>query len=222
MRIGLSYRVATLALLLGLAACSRNDGPSSYFVAEEEPWRKDVELACLTSGAVQPNYFLAPQPELDGPKVCGALKPFEMTGAVGGLVELSPPALLRCPMVPAVEDWVRTSVLPAAERHFGQQVDQLTVAASYSCRPMNHRHGGQLSEHGYANAIDISAFTLEDGRKVTLTGGWSGKADERAFLRDVRDGACESFTTVLSPDHDAAHANHFHFDLRQRRSVVCK
>ena len=35
---------------------------------------------------------------------------------------------------------------------------------------------------------------------------------EAAFLRDVRDGACDWFDIVLGPDYNAAHADHFHFD----------
>lgn len=213
-------RFAAIGLAFLVAACS---GPAvPYFQAEYEPWRTETELACLQSGAVRPTYFLAAQPKLDGPKVCGAERPFEMSAAANGMVELSPPARLRCPMVPAVEAWVRDSVMPAAYRQFGQPVIEMTVAASYSCRPMNHRRGGQLSEHGYANAIDISAFTLADGRKVSLLEGWRGRSDERAFLRDVHDGACGTFTTVLGPEHDRAHADHFHFDLRQRRNPYCK
>ncbi len=211
-------RVALFGMLLALAACSGVE----EFVVEDAPWREQDELACLRSGMVRPTAFLTQQPRLDGPSVCGAERPFKMSGAARGRVELDPPATLRCPMVPAVEAWVRTSVLPAAERHFGQQVDTLTVAASYACRAMNHRRGAPLSEHGYANAIDISAFTLEDGREISLKSGWRGRADERAFLRDVRDGACDTFTTVLSPDHDRAHAGHFHFDLRKRREAYCR
>ena len=81
-------------------------------------------------------------------------------------VQLRPPALLRCPMVPAVDHWVERVVMPAARYHFAPRVVELKVAASYSCRPMNHVDGARLSEHGHANAVDISAFVLADGRVV--------------------------------------------------------
>jgi hypothetical protein len=32
----------------------------------------------------------------------------------------------------------------------------------------------------------------------------------------VRDKACDAFGTVLSPDYNAAHADHFHLDQADR------
>jgi hypothetical protein len=37
------------------------------------------------------------------------------------------------------------------------------------------------------------------------------------FLRAVHDQACNFFGTVLGPDANAAHANHFHLDMAARR-----
>jgi hypothetical protein len=46
---------------------------------------------------------------------------------------------------------------------------------------------------------------------------------EAAFLRRLHGGACGTFTTVLGPDANAAHRNHFHFDLAARkRSAFCE
>ena len=75
-----------------------------------------------------------------------------------------------------------------------------------------------MSEHGYGNAIDIAAFTLESGRKVMVVDGWSGRPDERGFLRIVRSQACDDFTTVLGPGSDRHHRDHIHLDLQNRRS----
>lgn len=111
-------------------------------------------------------------------------------------------------------------------RHFGMPVVEMRVAASYACRPINHRRGAKLSEHGYANALDVSRFKLASGRVVTIKGGWNGAADERGFLRDVHRGACGTFTTVLGPHFDRHHRDHFHFDLARRgrdgRGKFCK
>ena len=35
----------------------------------------------------------------------------------------------------------------------------------------------------------------------------------------VRDGACDLFATVLSPDYNAAHADHLHFDQAMRGAM---
>src|SRR5256885_128524 len=80
-------------------------------------------------------------------------------------------------------------------------------------RAMNHVPGARLSEHGHANAVDISAFVLADGRVVQVKSGWWGAMAERTFLRAVHGGACSIFTTVLGPSYDANHRDHFHLDL---------
>lgn len=139
---------------------------------------------------------------------------------------MSPAAILRCPMVTSVDDWVRHTITPASVRYLGSPVVELRVISSYSCRTRNGITGAKLSEHGLANALDVSAFLLADGRKVTVKRGWRGTSSEQAFLRAVRAGACERFATVLSPDADRYHHDHFHVDLARhnRRGTyrVCR
>jgi hypothetical protein len=84
---------------------------------------------------------------------------------------------------------------------------------TYSCRNVNGGRSGKLSEHAFGNAVDVSAFVLRDGRRVSVLSGWHGKSDEREFLRRLHQSACKRFGTVLGPDYNSAHANHFHFDM---------
>jgi hypothetical protein len=49
-----------------------------------------------------------------------------------------------------------------------------------------------------------------------VLGDWPRSSREAAFLRDARDGACDLFSTVLSPDYNQAHADHFHLDQAAR------
>jgi hypothetical protein len=175
---------------------------------------------------VRESTFVAVRTSLGGPNVCGALRPFTVTAAAQGWVQLRPAALLRCPMVPAVDQWVERVVMPAARHYLGAPVVELKVAASYSCRPMNHVDGARLSEHGHANAIDISAFVLADGRAVAVKTGWWGALAERNFLRAVHRGGCGIFSTVLGPAYDYNHRDHFHLDLarhgRNGSGTICK
>lgn len=215
--------LALLALaVLALWACSR----SPQFVARDEPWRADEERACLASGLVRENPFVVARAALGGPSVCGALRPFTVSAAARGWVQLKPPAMLRCQMVPAIDHWVERVVMPAARYYFGQPIVELKVAASYSCRPMNNVDGAHLSEHGHANAIDISAFVLADGRRIDVKTGWWGAMVERNFLRDVHRGSCNVFSTVLGPSYDSNHRDHFHLDLarhgRNGSGRICK
>jgi len=217
-----SVASAVVALLV-LWGCGKSP---PRFVSKPEPWRADEESQCLASGYVRRSPFLIERAALGGPGHCGALRPFEMSAAAAGQVRLQPAALLRCPMIPSVERWVQSVVTPAARRHFGLPVIELKVAASYACRPMNHVNGARLSEHGYANALDVSAFMLADGRWISVKSGWWGDPRERAFLRHVQQGACAIFTTVLGPNYDANHRDHFHMDLawhgRDGESRICK
>ena len=112
-------------------------------------------------------------------------------------------------------------VQPAAQKHFGEPVARIENFGSYNCRRMYGRDTGAFSEHATANALDIAAFVLRDGRRVSVVGDWTagqGRDDaaKAAFLREVRDGACGVFSTVLSPDYNAAHRDHFHFDQATR------
>src|SRR5690606_31905101 len=98
---------ACLAAAVVAASCA-----TPYFVAREEPWRAQTERACLASGIVRESPFIRTRSALGGPSVCGAGRPFEMAAADDGRVALQPAALLRCPMINPVDDWVRRSVAP--------------------------------------------------------------------------------------------------------------
>jgi hypothetical protein len=205
-------RVLVLPALLPALLSGCSSGPD--FTAKYEPWRAKEENACLASGVLTHTSFAASRSALGGPSVCGTERPFELAAVDDGRVRLKPVALLRCPMIPQVERWIRTTVIPNSTYYLGSRVVEISVAGSYSCRPMNHVSGAKLSEHGYANALDVSGFTLEDGRKISVKRDWhGGGVAEQAFLRKVHDGACGQFTTVLGPNYDRNHNDHFHVDL---------
>ena len=129
---------------------------------------------------------------------------------------------MTCPVATAMELWRTKTVAPAAREIFGSDLARIEHLGVYSCRRLYGRSEGAWSEHATGNAIDIAAFVLEDGRRISVLGDWSGDEDEVRFLRAVRDGACDVFATVLSPDYNAAHADHFHFDQDSRWSGVCR
>jgi hypothetical protein len=129
---------------------------------------------------------------------------------------------VTCPVAAALELWRRESVAPAARNILGSDLARIEHLGAFSCRRMYGGADGPWSEHATANAIDIAAFVLEDGRRISVLGDWDGEGDKAAFLRAVRDGACGSFATVLSPDYNAAHADHFHLDQDDRWAGVCR
>jgi hypothetical protein len=123
---------------------------------------------------------------------------------------------VACPVGAALALWEWHVVQPAALRHFGQRVDRIDHFGSYSCRRLYGRSQGDWSEHSKANAIDVAGFRLADGSRVNVLNDWEAEGAKSAFLKDVRDGACDLFATVLSPDYNQAHRDHFHFDQAPR------
>jgi hypothetical protein len=124
-----------------------------------------------------------------------------------------------CPVAAALALWEWHVVQPAAIEHFGTQVASIEHFGSYSCRRLYGRAEGGWSEHARANAVDIAGFRLRDGTRLSVLNDWDDEGPPAAFLRDVRDGACKLFATVLSPDYNAAHRDHFHFDQAGRGEV---
>jgi len=147
-----------------------------------------------------------------------------VTTASVGPVEISPTATLACPIVSALDRWIMDAVQPASLRWFGQPVVELKQISAYSCRGMNGQRGARISEHAFGNALDIAAFILADGRKITVKDGWRGTAEEQAFLHDVQGAACDQFSTVLAPGSNVYHYDHIHVDLMRRSSgrVICQ
>ncbi|WP_348751405.1 extensin family protein [Pseudomonas rhodesiae] len=138
----------------------------------------------------------------------------------GAEVGLSSSFLASCPLAVAFALFERHSLQPAAQAVFGQAVTRVDHLGSFACRTMYNRANGQLSQHALANALDIAGFRLADGRSISVLKDWSGEDANARFLRQVRDSACDDFNVVLSPDYNAAHRNHFHFDMG--RWWVCR
>lgn len=129
---------------------------------------------------------------------------------------------VTCPASIALLLWERDILQPLAEDVLGAKIAGIEHLGAYSCRRLYGRDSGPWSEHATANAIDIAGFVLEDGSSISVLRDWQGEGDKARFLRQVRDGACESFATVLSPDYNAAHADHFHLDMSPRWRSVCR
>jgi Extensin-like protein C-terminus len=144
--------------------------------------------------------------------------------AAVGPVAVKPVATLACPIVSVLDRWLADSVQPAAMRWFGQRVVEIKQISAYSCRGMNGNPNAHISEHAFGNALDIAAFTLADGRRVSVKDGWKGMPEEQGFLHDVQATACQHFNTVLAPGSNVYHYDHIHVDLMRRasRRQICQ
>ncbi|MBI1776377.1 MAG: extensin family protein [Proteobacteria bacterium] len=121
------------------------------------------------------------------------------------------PATLACPMALAFSRFTEEVLQPAARRHLGQPVVKVQQVSSYQCRRVYGT--GRLSQHAYADAIDVTGFDLADGRRILVGRDWRGRGAATAFLKDVAEGACKVFRATLTPNYDRSHADHLHFDL---------
>lgn len=119
---------------------------------------------------------------------------------------------VTCPLANAFAGWARFGVDRAARQILGSPLVRIETMGSYNCR--NVAGTGRRSAHATANAIDVSGFVLADGRRITLVGHWrSGSSAERQFLKVVQQSACKRFGTVLGPNYNAAHHDHFHLEM---------
>lgn len=209
-------RAGLLAALVALAGCGSADAPET---SPRPEGRGLLSLLALggEDDALPPGLFGLPG--LTGEEIgavpgngrCGIDSAYRIS-AVGG-ARLSRSARLDETTARALDAWVRSSVQPA----FDGRVVRMRMAAGYVCRTRNNRRGARLSEHSFGRAIDIASFTLDDGTVVTVLNGWNDP-EWRDQLRAVWAGACGPFGTVLGPNADAAHRDHFHFDTAAYRS----
>ena len=126
---------------------------------------------------------------------CGTQSPLSVTG------------------VSALPAWLEAvdSYLMAREN---TRIAELVIGTSYMCRNVNNGASGNLSFHAFANALDIVGFRLEDERLVTVLDDWDDALSPGGrLLRFAHGAACANFTTVLGPEANALHEDHFHFDL---------
>lgn len=155
----------------------------------------------------------APLPDKYYGPGCSALNAVKLDG-IGGdngqflVTNLGP---LACPAANTLAGWARFGVDRAARQIMGSPLKRIETMGSYACR--NVAGTGRLSAHARAQAVDVSAFVLADGRRISVREGWAASPKEREFLRTVHQSACKRFGTVLGPDYNAAHHDHLHLEF---------
>jgi hypothetical protein len=146
---------------------------------------------------------------------CTAPLPLKITRFADG-VALPQGATLTCRTAEALARWV-TEVQVEADRTLKHALTGIELGGSYVCRGQNHDIDAKLSEHAFANAADIMGFAFAGRASIPVKAMPDG-TEEAQFLASVRGKACGFFRTVLGPGTNAAHANHFHLDERDRNA----
>ena len=145
-----------------------------------------------------------------------AIRLYEVRG-----IRLSTPAVINCSAARSLSLWVDKGLEPAVKR-YGGGVVEMKVAASYACRTRNNRKGAKISEHGKGNALDLPEFRLKNGDTLSVARDW-GKGRKGRILKSMHNSACGPFGTVLGPNADRYHQDHFHFDVaRYRGGPYCR
>ena len=160
----------------------------------------------------------SPLPDRDyggGCQVVGAVQLIDIGVPVTGI------KAMRCGLAEEFIGWTRNAVAPAAFQMLGSQLVRIETMGTYACRNTVGTATARLSGHAQANAVDVSAFILADGRRISIRDSWrSGDGDIQRFWKAIHASACKRFGTVLSPDYNAAHYDHLH--LEDDRKTFCR
>lgn len=122
------------------------------------------------------------------------------------------PLFASCRLAKALVRFERQVLQPLAWDYFGVAIKEIEQAGAYNCRPVRGRKF-LMSEHAFANAIDITGFKFKDGYEIKIKENWDTPGRAAKFLRDVSKHACLYFTSVVTPDDNSAHSDHFHFSV---------
>lgn len=226
--IAVLLTIAAIRAMIWLRAHPEHDPTARFELAQPQGWatrRKLLSLvqddaACFAAFDRAGAGYQRRAPA--GVGVCRASQRMILTGDMFVPTLAPASAAPGCAVTAAMALWTRDVVQPLAQKYFGQTVAKLENLGSYNCRKIAGRQA--QSEHSTANAIDISAFVFADGTRVSLINDWEQGDRRSEFLHAVRDGSCDLFSTVLSPDYNRAHADHLHLDMAVRTAgwSVCR
>ncbi len=195
-------------------------------------------------------------------------------------VQITPSARVNCNIAKAIHKWITEKVQPIAKELLNTSIISVRNLSSYSCRTRYSNPLKRISEHAFANALDISGFTTTEGKFISILKHWGptkrdlivqnnvkhrnydkksenivnsiptisvknsnskiknlaieiknaiplpikrsqvglNSIDKYAeFLHAIHKVACGIFGTVLGPESNEAHRDHFHFDLAPRK-----
>lgn len=144
---------------------------------------------------------------------CGSPAPVLLRSVgASSRVEMKPAATLNCRMVARMHEWVETTLQPAARAELGSPVVRIIGSSGYSCRNRYGLANAPISEHAFANAIDIGGFVLADGRTVSVLGAWGPTArdttrdkDAARLAKGTKPAVTELRTKVAAAAEAASH-----------------
>ncbi|MEP9092665.1 extensin family protein [Enterobacter cloacae] len=130
-----------------------------------------------------------------------------------GPVSLNSSFLASCSLALSSALFVSQQARPLTRTWTGSELVRIEHLGSYACRNIYHRPDARRSEHATAEALDISAFRLANGERVTILHGWRSTKTQ-PWLQALLTASCGYYGNGLGPEYNAAHANHFHLGMR--------
>jgi hypothetical protein len=110
-----------------------------------------------------------------------------------------------------------------AQEFFASPVVSVTQGGTYNCRNMARFRW--VSEHSYANAIDLYEFVLANGKRINVLRHFGSPHEpantvETRFLRLLANRAYDEkvFSVVVTRFFDELHRNHIHVDMARYRT----
>jgi hypothetical protein len=219
-----------LAVLAAFALCSgavsgepagaggKTPSPQVWSAAEIQAGRADCDRR-LSGLHVR---FDKLEPIKEG--ACGLSAPIRLQGFDyddAPNVAFSPAPIISCKLTEALRRWLDGTVQPEAKRRLDATVATIVTLSDYGCRMRYDTAAETVSQHGYANALDIGEFITAKGERISVLELWNAGDERAAFLHAVHAGACRIFGTTLGPEANEAHKNHFHLDMTERRQPLC-
>ncbi len=197
--------------------------PEEASAQPSEPVVRRMSCSALLEGRVSGKVV---EPIREGQ--CGEDSPLRLSAL--GPVRLLHEAVTNCAMAEALAQFALKAD-ELARKDLGASLAAIDAGPGYQCRRRNRAATGKMSEHAFADALDVVSFHLSDGRRIAVDADWphlkaapaegekpappAERADtpQARYLTGLHAIACKQFTTVLGPDANPAHRSHFHFDL---------
>ncbi len=182
-------------------------------MTDAEPVPDPAALACLQALSKIANARIVSSPDSND-AACSIPQPVELIATRSEFpIQFTRGLTLDCPFALTLAKFAEGTVQALARYHRGTPIVKILSGEGFVCRRRNNARTGKLSEHAFGNATDWVGFRFGDGSRLSIKDTSGMKPKDAAFLQNVRTASCGSFTTVLGPGANAAHATHFHFDL---------
>jgi hypothetical protein len=191
------------------APISLEDPPTWFLDARLASLRRDPDQCRLI---LRPPHIVAkPIPDNIRPNGCGWENAFSVAKVAGADIGL---AQLTCETTAALALWMEHEVQPLAMEMFGSRVSWAQDMGTYACRNIigNDRWINTRSQHSLANAVDIGAFRLENGKQMSIKSDYRADTPEGRFLREAHMRSCRYFRVAIGPEFNKAHHDHLHLD----------